>query len=248
MRPPTQIGTRACTAAGSTTKPPKAKYSPSYSGSVCECGAQGAHRVVAHRAARLELRAEQHELVLERADADAEHEPTAAHQVQRAVALRDREGVVVAEHEHEGREPDPRRARREVAERRERVPVRAAADARDVDRHRDVLAARAEVVPEPLGLDDDLRHLVDPGRLLPTSVRAGSRVTTGVTIPSFMGSGAGGVVWRWVTAYDGGGGGGEPRAIRPSSVRSKVRHSGVRSAAPSTVTVSASSAYATPSP
>ena len=97
----------------------------------------------------------------------------AAHGVERAVALRDRERMVVAEHEHERGELDRGRARGEEAEDRERIPVRAAPDRGDVDRHRDVLAAGAEVVAERLGGGDRLGDLVDAGVVLPVRVRVG---------------------------------------------------------------------------
>ena len=80
--------------------------------------------------------------------------------------------MVVAEHEHVRGEPDRRRVRAERAERRERVVVAAAADVGDVDRHRDVLAARAVVVAEPLGLLHDRDDVGEGRRLLPVRVRA----------------------------------------------------------------------------
>ena len=92
---------------------------------------------------------------LQRADADAEDHAAAGDDVERAVALGDRERVVVAEHEHVRGEADRLGVRAERTERRERVVVAAAAHLGDVDRNRDVLAARAVVVAEPVGLLHD---------------------------------------------------------------------------------------------
>ena len=89
-----------------------AKYSPAYSGRACDSAArERAERVVGPRPAVGERRAEERELLLERPAADAEDQAPAAHDVERAVALRDRQRVVVAEHEHERRELDPVRDR-----------------------------------------------------------------------------------------------------------------------------------------
>ena len=63
-------------------------------------------RLVAACAAVVERRAEQVELGLERPHADAEDEPPVGDAVEGAVALGNRERVVVAEHQHVGREPD----------------------------------------------------------------------------------------------------------------------------------------------
>ena len=72
----------------------------------------------------LERHAEQLELLDQRSDAHAEDQPPAADDVERAVALRDLERVVVAEDENVGREPDPLGPRRQVAEGGKRIPVR----------------------------------------------------------------------------------------------------------------------------
>ncbi len=137
-----------------------------------ERDAQGADGVVGAVAASLELGAEQVELLAQRADADAEDEPSAGDAVERAVALGDRQRVVVAEDEHVRGEPDGGGAGGDVAEHRERVPVGGAARLDHLGRQRDVLAAREVVVAEPLGLDGDAGDLLDARRLLPRRVRA----------------------------------------------------------------------------
>ena len=80
---------------------------------------------------------------------------------------------MIAEDEHVRGEPDRGRASGDVAERRERVPVRGATGLRHRSRERDVLAARDVVVAEPLRLDGDAGDLGDARRLLPLGVRSG---------------------------------------------------------------------------
>ena len=129
---------------------------------------------VAALAAIGERSAQQRELLLERADADAEDQPSAGDRVERAVALGDLERVVVAEHEHVRLEADERRAGREVAERRQRVVVARTAPSGDLARgHGDVLAAREVVVAEPVGRFRDLDDRVERRGLLPRVVHAG---------------------------------------------------------------------------
>ncbi len=136
-------------------------------------GAQRAHRVVGARAAIVERHAEEVELLAQRPDADTDDRATARDHVERAVPLGDREWVVVAEHENVGREPDRVRDRAECTERRERIEVTAAAHFGDVDGHGDVLAARAVVVTEPVGLLHDRDDVGERRRLLPLRVRVG---------------------------------------------------------------------------
>ena len=136
-------------------------------------GAERAHRVVGECTAVGELRSEERELLLERTRTDAQDHAPVAHDVERAVPLRDGERVVITENEHEGCEFDAGGTRREVPKGRQWVPIRAAAHFGHVDRHRHVLATRAEVVPEPLGLDDHALDLRDAGVDLPLRVRAG---------------------------------------------------------------------------
>ena len=174
VRPPTHKGTWSWTAWGSTRKLSNEKWVPWYDGSRWESAArERAHRVVGHRAPIGELCAQERELLLERSRADAEHDASSAHRVERSIPFRDRQRVVVSEHQHEGGEPDRGRARSEVPEDRERIPVRAAPYLGDGDGHRDVLAARAELVPESFGRGDHPRDLVDPGVRLPPRVGAG---------------------------------------------------------------------------
>ena len=137
-----------------------------------EGGAQRPDRIVGSGAAVAERRVEELELFDERADAHTQDEAAVRDAVERSVPLHDRERVVVSEDEHEGREPNRGGPRGQVAERGEGIPVRAAAFLGDLSGHADVLAARAEVVPEPLGLDDDLVDLGDAGVGLPLRVRA----------------------------------------------------------------------------
>ena len=74
--------------------------------------------------------------------------------------------------------------RAERAERRERIPVAAAADFGDIDRDRDVLAARAVVVAEALGFLHDADDVGERRPSPPTCACArGSSVSTGVTMP-----------------------------------------------------------------
>src|SRR5262249_37146512 len=118
-------------------------------------GADGADRVVGALAAPLERSADRVELLAQRPDADAEHEPVVAHAVELAVALRQLERVVIREHEHPRHEPDRRRAGGEEAEGGERVPVRGAAPADLALGNADVLRTRAEVESQTIGSRDD---------------------------------------------------------------------------------------------
>src|SRR5439155_24026987 len=81
-----------------------------------EGGTQRPQRVLVARAPALELGAEERELLRQRPHADAQDEPPAREPVERAVALRDGERVVVRQHEHVGREADAGRLRREEGE------------------------------------------------------------------------------------------------------------------------------------
>jgi hypothetical protein len=136
-----------------------------------ERGAQGADGVVGAVAASVEPGFEQVELLAQRADADAEDESSAGDAVERAVALGDRQRVVVADDEHMRGEPDGGGASGDVAECRQRVPVGGPACVDHGAGERDVLAAREVVEAEPLGLDGDAGELLDARRLLPRRVR-----------------------------------------------------------------------------
>ena len=129
------------------------------------CAAPRAPRRPVHR--RGEVGAEQVELGLERADPDTEDQAAPAHHVERAVTLGDLEWVVVAEHQHMRREANAFGAGREVAERRERVVVAAAAHGRDVGGDRDVLAAGEVVVAERVRRARDRDDIAEAGGLLP---------------------------------------------------------------------------------
>ena len=129
--------------------------------------------LVAPRAAVVERRAQHLEFGLQRSDPDAEdHSPT-RDAIEGAVALGDRERVVVAEHEHVRREADARRDRAEVAERGERIPVATAAHGRDVLGDDDVLAARDVLVPEAVGSFDEGHDVGELGVDLPRRVAVG---------------------------------------------------------------------------
>src|SRR5262249_39909698 len=75
-----------------------------------EGGAQGPQGVLVEGAAVVELCAEEAELLGEGPDADAQDEASIAKAIERAVALRDLEGVMVRQHEHVRDEADARRA------------------------------------------------------------------------------------------------------------------------------------------
>ena len=91
---------------------------------------QRPQRVVGAGTPVVERRTEKVELLLERADTDAEDHPATADVIQCAVTLYDRKRMMIAEHQSHGGEPDLRGARRHIAERGERIPVpRAAAPA-----------------------------------------------------------------------------------------------------------------------
>ena len=95
---------------------------------------------------------------------------------------------MVAEHQHLGGQADARGARGEVAEGRERVPVRRPALRGDVGGNRDVLAAGQVVEAEPVGCLGDrgeLRRSRPPSSHGATA--PGTAVTTGLTMPTCMG-------------------------------------------------------------
>ena len=81
--------------------------------------------------------------------------------------------MVVAEHEHERGQLDAVGDRGEISEDGQRIPVGATAYRRDVDGHRHVLTARAEVVAQGLGRGHDVRDLGDARGLLPLRVGLG---------------------------------------------------------------------------
>src|SRR5215470_13597214 len=89
---------------------------------------QRPQRILVGRAAIGERDAQEGELLGQRPDADPEDEPTARDAIERAVPLRDRERVMVAENEDMGEKPDARRLRGEEAERREGIVVARAPD------------------------------------------------------------------------------------------------------------------------
>ena len=104
------------------------------------------------------------ELRLERPDPDSEHQPSARDLVERAVALRDLERVVVAEDEHAGGESHRVGHRGKEPERRERVPVAAAPGLGDLGRDRHMFGAGEMVEAETVG------GLGDPDHVLPARI------------------------------------------------------------------------------
>ena len=148
--------------------------------------AQRPQRVVAARPAVVEGGADEVELLLEAADADAEDEPAVADLVQRAVALGDLERVVIGEHQHVGGQPDPLGAGGQVAERGQRIPVAGPAAVPLGRGQGDVLAAGEVVVAEPVCGLGDLGQVLDRRRAFSQSpLRPGNMVTTGVATDSF---------------------------------------------------------------
>ncbi len=126
-----------------------------------------AQRVVGAWPAVVVRGADEIELLLQRPDPDAEDHAAIAHAVEGAVALGQLEWVVVGEHEHVGREADPARARREVPEGGERVPV-PRATARDLRcRQRDVLTAGEVVIAGAVGGLGDAQRAPRSPRPLP---------------------------------------------------------------------------------
>ena len=148
-----------------------------------ERGAERADRVLVHRAAPVETGAEHPELLLERAHADAEHEAAVRDPVERAVPLRDREGVVVAEHEHVRDEAQPLGLRRQEAERRERIVVARAARRGGGRRDDDVLAARHVVEANRSAARAIAATSAGPACSVHGASCSGWRVRTGVTSP-----------------------------------------------------------------
>ena len=110
---------------------------------------------------------EERELLLERPDSNPQDEPSTRENVERPVALGDRERVVVREHEYVGHGLEPGGLPGEEAEGRERVVVARPAHRSDVLRDRDVLAAGHVVIAQTIGGDGDARDLGRPGILLP---------------------------------------------------------------------------------
>src|SRR5262249_58961483 len=96
-----------------------------------ECGAQGSQGVLVEGATICEPGADEREFLRERSHADAEHQAPAAEAIERPIALRYLEGVMVREHEYVRDEADARRACGEEAEGRERVVVACAPHRRD---------------------------------------------------------------------------------------------------------------------
>ena len=95
--------------------------------------------------------------------------------VERAVALRDLEGVVIAEYQDLGGEADAGGLGGQEPEGRERVPVGAAALDRDVGGDGDVLAAGEVVVAEAVGGAGDRGQLRDAGAEFPVLADGGVR-------------------------------------------------------------------------
>jgi len=80
---------------------------------------------------------------------------------------------VIAEHEHVGHQADLFGARRQVAERRQRIPVGGAPHLAGAERHSYVLAASHVVVAESVGRLGDHRDLLDPRVVFPRRMGVG---------------------------------------------------------------------------
>src|SRR6185369_11928289 len=131
-------------------------------------GPQRAHDrdgLVGEDAALLERRAHRLHLVLDRADADAQDQPAAAEDVERRRGLGQADGVVVRQHQHGGPQPHARRARGHVAQQRQRLVVRPAADPLEHVPHvEDVIVDPDGVEAEQLGAlgeADQRLHILD---------------------------------------------------------------------------------------
>jgi hypothetical protein len=125
-------------------------------------GPQGGQRVVGPCSAVGEGRPEQLELLPQGADAEAEDQPAVAEPVERSVALRYAQRMVVAEHQHVRSQPDPLCLGGQERQRGQRIPVRAAPARGSLGRHHDVLAARQVVIAEAvrgLGHGHDVRDV-----------------------------------------------------------------------------------------
>jgi len=81
--------------------------------------------------------------------------------------------MMIREHEHVGREPEPRGLRSQESERRERIVVARAAHGGHVVRDRDVLAAGHVVIAQAVGSHADTRDLGRPCPGLPCCVVVG---------------------------------------------------------------------------
>ena len=140
-----------------------------------QCGPQRPQRIVAAGTAIVERCAEKVELLLERADPDAEDHPAATDVIQCAVTLYDRQRMMVAEHQRHGGEPDLFGARRHIAERGERIPVPRTAPPGLGRGQADVLAAGQMVIAEPIRRLGDAADVLDRGVLLPRQWRSRRR-------------------------------------------------------------------------
>ncbi len=148
-------------------------------------GPQCAHRVVGHRPATGELGTEERELPFERPGTNTEDQPAAADDVECAVALRDRQRVVVAEHEHEGGESDRRSCGRRGSRTARADPSTCHRGPRrpGPGRPRARCTCRSRI---PAARPRRRRRVISsmPASASHRACAPGRRVTTGVTIPS----------------------------------------------------------------
>jgi hypothetical protein len=135
--------------------------------------AQCPDRVVGAPATVVPCRAEELELLGHRADADAEHQVAAADPVQRAVALRDRVGMVVAQHQHVGGQPDPAGPRGEKRQRCQWIPVGRPPLGGDAFGHHDVFGAGQVVESEFVGGRSHTGDVLDARIAFPFRRRSG---------------------------------------------------------------------------
>ena len=175
VRPPTQIGTRGCRARIDDEPCEVVEPTVIFGLGFGQRHAQRAHCVVAACTAIVERRAEQLELLAQRSHTDTDDHASIGHLVERAVTFRDRQRMVVAEHEHMGGEPNRRRVRAQRSEGGERIPIAGAPRRRDVDRDRDVLRAGAMVEAEPVRFANDSHDVGEGARLLPGRMGAGKQ-------------------------------------------------------------------------
>ncbi len=112
-------------------------------------------------------------VLAQRPDANSEDDATTADLIERAVALGDFKGVVVAEHEHMGGKLQGGRMRRQVSECRQRIPVTSSSYRCDVVGDRNVFAAGDVVNAEAVGQCGDLADFLNTRGSFPLCMRTG---------------------------------------------------------------------------
>ena len=123
-------------------------------------------RFVGERASLGERHAHRVHFLLDRADADAENQPAVAQHVERGRRLREPDRVVVRQHQHGRSQAHARRPGGDVAQERERLVVRLAADPIEYVADVEHVVVRPDGVEAELfrtdGEVDQLLHVVDP--------------------------------------------------------------------------------------